>query len=38
MRLFTVSFTKELPGVAESLSMFCLSELESLVLHGVRRK
>ena len=38
MRLFTVSFTKEPPGVSESLLTCCLSELESFVLHGVRRK
>ena len=38
MFLFTVSFMKEPPGPSESLSTFCLTELESLVLHGVRRK
>jgi len=38
MPLFIVSITKERPDASESLSTYCLSELEPLVLHGVRRK
>ncbi len=38
MPLFTVSVTTEPSGAPESSSTFCLSGLESLVLHGVRRK